>query len=106
MRAPIDLIVATPASERFADERLVARAEAPFSDAGHEVVLNGAYKLHLVTLAARSAARLKGNTCASKSSLTCSCLRDGLVSDFTPFQEMDAEPMRVERIVGLLARAL
>jgi len=100
MRAPVDLIVDTPEGERLADERLIARAEAAFSEAGYDVVLNGAYTLHPVTLAARIAARFKGHT------LCLEFRRDLLVPDFTPFQEMHTDPMRVERLAGLLARAL
>jgi len=100
LRAPVDLIVDTPAGERLADPALVARARAAFEAAGFAVELNGAYSLHPITLAGLLAARHKGRV------LCLELRRDLLVPEFTPFQEMQVDPLKIERIAAPLAAAL
>jgi hypothetical protein len=98
LRAPVDLIVDTPDGERLASAELLARVQQSFRAAGYEVVLNGAYALHPMTLAAMIAARHPGHT------LCLELRRDLLVTSFTPFAEMHADPEKIERVARALAR--
>ena len=100
LRAPVDLIVDTPEGTRLASNNLVERVRAGFAAAGLEVVLNGAYSLHPETLAGVLARRHRGQT------LCLELRRDLLVHAFTPFQEMQVDPVKVERIAAPLAAAL
>ncbi len=100
LRAPVDLIVDTPEGERLADPARVERTRAAFAAAGFEVVLNGAYSLLPGTLATLLAHRHRGQT------LCLELRRDLLVHVFTPFQEMQADPAKVERAAAALASAL
>jgi len=100
LRAPVDLIVDTPAGERLAEDALVERVRAGYAAAGFEVALNGAYALMPGTLATLLAERHRGRT------LCLELRRDLLVTEFTPFQEMRAEPAKIERAAAPLAAAL
>lgn len=100
LRAEVDLIVDTPTGERLAEDALVERVRANFVGAGFEVELNGAYSLMPGTLATLLAERHRGRT------LCLELRRDLLVAEFTPFQEMRAEPAKVERAAAPLAAAL
>jgi hypothetical protein len=100
LRAPVDLIVDSPAGERLADPALVERTRAAFEAAGFTVALNGAYSLHPITLAGLLAARHKGRV------LCLELRRDLLVPEFTPFDEMHTDPAKIERIAAPLAAAL
>ncbi|MEQ1891410.1 MAG: N-formylglutamate amidohydrolase [Planctomycetota bacterium] len=100
LRAPVDLIVDSPAGERLADPALVERTRAAFEAAGFAVELNGAYALHPITLAGLLAARHRGRV------LCLELRRDLLVPEFTPIQEMHVDPAKIERIAAPLAEAL
>ncbi|MEZ6014835.1 MAG: N-formylglutamate amidohydrolase [Planctomycetota bacterium] len=100
LRASVDLIVDDPEGRRLADPALVERARASFEGAGYDVVLNGSYSLHPVTLAARIAAQHPGQT------LCLELRRDLLVPEFTPFVELRADAHQVERAARALADAL
>ena len=99
LRAPIDLIVDTPDGERLVSPAFLARVQEGLAAAGHDVVLNGAYALHPMTLAARLAARHPAHT------LCLELRRDLLVHSFTPFAEMHADPQKVEPFARALAGA-
>lgn len=100
LRPSVDLIVDTPEGRRLADPALVDRVRARLSAEGFDVALGGAYALHPATLAAHLAARHPGRT------LCFEVRRDLLVREFTPFDEMHAEPMKVDRVAAPLAAAL
>jgi hypothetical protein len=100
LRPEIDLIVRTPEGELLASETLVDRVRDAFVDAGLEVAEGKSYPLHPSTLAYVFARRHPGRT------LCLELRRDLLVSDFTPFEEMPADPERVARMAETLARAL
>lgn len=97
LRPPVDLIVDTPEGVRLASPELMARVQRSFVAAGFEVALNGAYKLHPMTLAAAIAARYPGRT------LCLELRRDLLVHSFTPFAEMHVDPQKIERVARALA---
>lgn len=97
LRSPVDLIVDTPEGVRLASPELMARAQRNLTAAGYDVVLNGAYRLHPMTLAASIAARHPGRT------LCLELRRDLLVHSFTPFAEMHVDPQKVERFARALA---
>jgi len=100
LRAEVDLIVDTPEGERLADGALVERVQTGFAAAGFQVVLNGSYSLMPGTLASLLAQRHRGRT------LCLELRRDLLVTEFTPFQEMSADPAKVDRAAAALAAAL
>jgi hypothetical protein len=100
LRSPVDLIVDSPTGERLADPELVTRTRAAFEAAGFAVELNGAYALHPITLAGLLAARHRGRV------LCLELRRDLLVPEFTPFEEMRADPAKVERLAEPLAGTL
>ncbi|MCY2959720.1 MAG: N-formylglutamate amidohydrolase [Planctomycetota bacterium] len=100
LRASVDLIVDTPEGERLADPALAAAAKREFEAAGFDVVENGAYTLHPVSLAHVFARAYPRQT------LCLELRRDLLMRAFTPFAEMHADPARVERVAGPLARAV
>jgi len=97
LRPPVDLIVDTPDGVRLASPQLMARVQQRLTAAGYDVVLNGAYNLHPMTLAAATAARHPGRT------LCLELRRDLLVHSFTPFAEMHVDPQKIERIARELA---
>lgn len=100
LRASVDLIVDTPEGERLADAELAAAARREYSAAGFDVVENGAYALHPVSLAHVFARAHPGRT------LCLELRRDLLVREFRPFEEMHADPARIERVARPLARAV
>lgn len=100
MRASVDLIVDTPEGERLADAAMAAAARREYAAAGFDVVENGAYALHPVSLAHVFARAHPGRT------LCLELRRDLLVREFTPFDEMHADPARIERAAAPLARAV
>lgn len=100
LRASVDLIVDTPEGERLADPGLAAAAKREFEAAGFDVVENGAYALHPVSLAHVFARAHPGRT------LCLELRRDQLMRAFTPFAEMHADPARIERVAAPLARAV
>ncbi len=99
LRAEVDLIVTDPAGRMLASEGLVAALRAGFAEAGCEVAVAGTYSLHAATLAHAFAVRHPGAT------LCLELRRDLLVSDFTPFAEMVADPAKVARLAAVLADA-
>jgi len=100
LRASVDLIVDTPEGERLADPDLTDAAQREYEAAGFDVVRNGAYALHPVSLAHVFARAHPGRT------LCLELRRDLLVREFTPFAEMPADPMRIERVAAPLARCV
>ena len=100
LRPEVDQIVRTPEGELLASQTLVDRVREAFVDAGLEVAEGRTYPLHPSTLAHVFARRHPGRT------LCLELRRDLLVSDFTPFEEMPADPERVARVAETLARAL
>jgi hypothetical protein len=100
LRASVDLIVDTPEGERLADPELVLAARREYESAGFDVVENGAYALHPASLA-----HVFARTHAQRT-LCLELRRDLLLRAFTPFDEMPADPERIERAAEPLARAL
>lgn len=100
LRASVDLIVDTPEGERLADTALTEAAQREYEAAGFDVVRNGAYALHPVSLAHVFARTHPQRT------LCLELRRDLLVKEFTPFAEMHADPERIERAAEPLARAI
>jgi hypothetical protein len=100
LRAEIDLIADDPEGRPLASDALVARASLALRGAGFQVARSEAYTLHPSTLAYALAARHPGRT------LCLEIRRDLLVTAFTPFAEMTADPARVDRVAAALAAAL
>jgi hypothetical protein len=100
LRAPVDLITRDPEGKELAAAHLAQRTQAEYAAAGYEVVLNGAYSLHPVTLAHTFATAYPGRT------LCLELRRDLLVPGFVPFVELHPEPARVERTAAPLAAAV
>jgi len=100
LRAPVDLITRDPDGRELAAALLAQRTQAEYAAAGYEVVLNGAYSLHPITLAHTFATAYPGRT------LCLELRRDLLVPDFTPFVPLHPEPARVERTAAPLAAAV
>jgi hypothetical protein len=100
LRDEVDLITRTPAGRRLADEALVVRVHEAFRAIGIAPAEERAYSLHPSTLAAVFAERFAGRT------LCFEVRRDVLVSQFTPFAEMDVDRARVDRIAAAFAWAL
>ncbi len=100
LRASVDLIVDTPEGERLADPDLASAARREYESAGFDVVENGAYALHPVSLAHVFARAHPGR------SLCIELRRDLLMRAFTPFAEMEASAEKVERAAEPLARAV
>ncbi|MCG3133967.1 MAG: hypothetical protein HMLKMBBP_01236 [Planctomycetes bacterium] len=100
LRAEVDLITTAPDGAMLADPAVVSAARAAFFGAGLRVAENEAYALHPASQAHAFAARFPGRT------LCIEVRRDLLVRDFTPFDEMEIDPAKAERIGRLLAAAL
>lgn len=100
LRAPVDLIVHDPDGAMLASPALFAAVQAAYAQAGVDVVVDGAYNLHPVTLAHEFAVRHAQRT------LCLELRRDLLVPEFTPFQEMHVDPAKVDRMAAPLAAAI
>jgi hypothetical protein len=100
LRADLDLIVNAPDGTLLASEILVARVEKSFQDAGFGTARNGAYSLHPSSMGHLHARRHPGRT------LCIELRRDLLARQFTPFREMESDPVRTERLASSLAAAL
>ncbi len=100
LRAAVDLISHDPDGRELASPQLVQRAQSEFTSAGFDVILNGAYSLHPITLAHGFAVAYPGRT------LCLEVRRDLLVPEFTPFREMIPDPQRVDRAAAPLAAAV
>jgi hypothetical protein len=100
LRPPVDLIVDDPQGRRLASPALVEHARAELTAAGFQVALSEAYGLSPASLAHQLALRHAGRT------LCLELRRDLLVRAFTPFQEMDADPAKVDRVAAALAAAV
>jgi hypothetical protein len=100
MRAEVDLITRDPAGRRLADPALVERLHAAFAPLGITPAEERAYTLHPSTVAADVAARFPGRT------LCFEVRRDLLVRAFTPFAEMEVDPVEVDRLATPIAHAL
>jgi hypothetical protein len=99
-RAQVDLISRTREGELLSSEALVEAARSEFVAAGLKVAENNAYHLHDATMAYQLARRYPGKT------LCFEVRRDLLVAAFTPFVEMQVDPVRIDRAAVALARAL
>lgn len=100
LRPEIDLIARTPEGTLLADEALLARIRAGFAPLGLAPQEALTYTLQPGTVAAAFAARHPRRT------LCFEVRRDLLVKAFTPFAEMEADPVAVDRIAGPFAAAL
>lgn len=98
-RAPVDLILDAPDAVPTASMALAAAVEQAYRDEGLHVARNGSYSLHPVTTAFHFSARHPQRT------LCLELRRDLIVRAFTPFAEMVADPVRVERMAAPLAAA-
>ncbi len=100
LRPQVDLIARDPDGRTLASAALLASAQAAFARAGLTVAVNGTYPLHPVTQAHRLAARHPERT------LCLELRRDLLVREFTPFAEMDPDPLKVDRAAAAMAEAV
>lgn len=99
LRPEVDFIARTPDGSDLAAPVLLREAAAALAAAGVTTTINGTYPLHPSTLAHDFAVAHKGRT------LCLEVRRDLLVSEFTPFAEMHADPGRADRIAAPLAAA-
>jgi hypothetical protein len=99
-RAEVDLITTPTGGASLADEALAARVAAGFEAEGFRVARDEAYPLHPASMGWLHASRHPGRT------LCLELRRDLLVREFTPFDEMEADPAKIDRVAGVLARAL
>jgi len=100
LRAEVDLITTAPDGTMLADAALVGRARAAFEREGMVVAQNGAYALHPSSMAWVYATKFPGRT------LCIEMRRDLLMREFTPFQEMEIDPAKADRMAVALAGAL
>jgi hypothetical protein len=100
LRAEIDLITNAPDGALLADEALIGRVSAGFVREGFEVARNGAYSLHPSSMGHLLASRHRGRT------LCLEMRRDLLARVFTPFDEMDIDPAKADRMAAVLAGCL
>jgi predicted N-formylglutamate amidohydrolase len=100
LRAEVDLITHDPDGRLLASPSLAAAVESACRAGGLQVAHNQAYAMHPVTLAHAFALQYPGRT------LCFELRRDLLVSAFTPFAEMPADPAKVERIAAVLSGAV
>lgn len=100
LRAGVDLITHDPDGRELASPVLAKRAAAEFAAAGFDVVQNGTYALHPVTLAHSFAVQ------RPESTLCLEVRRDLLLREFTPFVELFPEPAAVARAAAPLANAV
>ncbi len=100
LRPQVDLITHDPDGRELAGADLAQAAERHFASAGFEVVRNGAYNLHPVTLAHTFAAGFPGRT------LCLEIRRDLLVPEFVPFVELHVDPAKVAAAAAPLAGAV
>lgn len=98
LRADVDLIDVDPDQVRLCDPDLADRIEREFRAAGFETSRSRAYCLHPSSLAHHFAARYPGQT------LCFEVRRDRLVENFTPFEQMYADPMRVQGAAEIIVR--
>lgn len=100
LRPAIDLIDRDPQGALLADEAIAGRVEREAAAAGWDCTRSRAYALHPVSLAHHFAARFPGRT------LCLEVRRDLLVEEFRPFDEMRADPARIQAAARLLSSAL
>ncbi len=100
LRPEIDLITRTPEGSILADEAFLARIRAGFAPLGIVPQQDHAYSLQPGTMAAVFAAR------HPKRTLCFEIRRDLLMKAFTPFAEMEADPVAIDRIAGPFVAAL
>jgi hypothetical protein len=100
LRAEVDLISDDPDGRTLASSALVSAAQRELGAAGLQVARCGSYALHPSTLAHAFATTYPDLT------LCLEVRRDLLVTEFTPFAEMQADPKKVERLALPLARAI
>jgi predicted N-formylglutamate amidohydrolase len=100
LRAAVDLITHDPDGRELACAPLARTAAREFAAAGFDVVNNGAYSLHPVTLAHAFAEQYPGRT------LCLEVRRDLLVPEFVPFVPLATATAKVERAATPLASAV
>jgi hypothetical protein len=100
LRAEVDLITTAPDGAMLADAALVERTRAAFEHLGFVVAQNGAYALHPSSMAWSYASKFPGRT------LCIEMRRDLLARAFTPFEEMEIDPAKADRMAAALAAAL
>jgi predicted N-formylglutamate amidohydrolase len=100
LRAEVDLITTAPDGTMLAYAALVARVRAAYEHEGFVVAQNGSYGLHPSSMAWVYATKYPGRT------LCIELRRDLLMREFTPFQEMEIDPAKAERMAAALASAL
>lgn len=100
LRAAVDLITHDPDGRELAHAGLARSAEREFLGAGFDVITNGAYSLHPVTLAHAFATQYAGRT------LCLEVRRDLLVPEFVPFVPLEVAPAKVQRAALPLANAV
>ena len=99
LRPEVDLIARDPGGS-ILGEPLVRRVAAAFAEAGFDASISGTYPLHPSTLGHRFVARYQPRV------LCLEVRRDLLCDRFIPFQELQAAPDKVARVVEPLVRAL
>ena len=100
LRSEVDFITRTPEGDVLVDPALIAALRATFSAAGVQTTESSEYPLHPSTVAFTFASRWPRQT------LLVELRRDLLVRAFTPFQEMEIDPDKCDRLAGLLAQGL
>jgi hypothetical protein len=100
LRHEVDLITTDGDGRVLSDPALLEHVHSCFERMGITPAENAAYHLHPATSAAAHSARYPGQT------LCMEVRRDLVVSEFTPFAEMSADPARIDRFAGALASAL
>ena len=99
LRPEVDLIARDPDGQ-ILGEPLVRRVAASFAEAGFDAAISGTYPLHPSTLGYRHVLRYQPRV------LCLEVRRDLLCDRFIPFQELQAAPEKVARVVEPLVRAL
>lgn len=100
LRPEVDLITADPDGVELGPAEVVAELTRRLTGRGVQVVRNGSYTLHPVTLGHTRA-------CARPGRVLClEVRRDLLVEEWTPFAPMRATPHRVAAFAGPIAAAL
>lgn len=100
VRPEIDLITRTPEGERLAPEGMPERVLEGYRALGYQAAECATYTIHEATQGARWARRWPDRF------FCLEVRRDLLVERYTPFEEMDVVPERVDRIAGPLADAI
>ena len=100
LRPEIDLITRDPAGASSLAEGLEERLLSAIGAYGFEAKANATYALHPATLGHKFATRYPGRV------VTFEARRDLLVPRWTPFDEMIADPGRIDRLAAPFAEVL